>query len=268
MAACQEDVQEVFVIDDGNTQERADDGDIVGPSQDWNLRLSPSQTQTQTQYSIAHREQVTRNILSQQAETHQTDLDAHLDDNKLEEKSTTADAAEIEEDGRVSLAEDPAKFEKPVTRRRLLSRQATPWHATPTSKDAGQSEDDAPIEILDSEEQLEDQNVPRDEDRVVSVEKATKDGDGKTTEPPKNAAIDVSEEGAGDSVFLEGVEPWSKERRRSGMFGESDDHSPIAGDYHFNNVFPFDSIYNLLKTLFNIVEAPFKKFLNFNVCVV
>ncbi|XP_054756707.2 uncharacterized protein LOC129262594 isoform X1 [Lytechinus pictus] len=196
----------IEIIDDDDEEEDGDKGDDaevgmdVEPSDDWHLRLSPSQTQTQTQYSFVH----SKDIMSQR------------------DRSKTKDVEE----------RDVPQQQKSVQsgRKGTVSRQATPWHST----QADDEDDEVAIVIPESEKQDENKENKSTKQKFSDpddgVEKGMKEGLRKNS----------SESGGGmeDSVFLEGNAQLPNDARlRFGQLGESDNPSPITG---FNLSVPKD----------------------------
>lgn len=197
---------DIEIIDDDYEEEEEDKRDDeeaemgVDPSQDWHLQLSPSQTQTQTQYSVAHRELGIKDVMSER------------DLSQIESKAVEEDAYErkitlLKGDGRTNV-----------------SRQGTPWHST----QAEDVDDDEVSMVIPESEKLcrnkEDDGRGKQKDSDPDHdggEKAMKEGSrGKFVE------------GMEDSVFLEGDAQLPDEGRlRLGQLGESDNPSPIAGQF-------------------------------------
>ncbi|XP_041465764.1 TP53-binding protein 1-like isoform X1 [Lytechinus variegatus] len=128
--------------EDGDKGEVAEVGMDVEPSDDWHLRLSPSQTQTQ--YSFVH----SKDIMSQRDPT----KDIEEGDVPQQQKSVQSN------------------------RKGTVSRQATPWHST----QADDGDDEVAIVIPESEKQDENKENESTKQKISDpddgVENVTKEG--------------------------------------------------------------------------------------------
>ncbi|XP_071510100.1 uncharacterized protein [Diadema antillarum] len=206
-------------------------GGDAAASQDWFLRLSPSQTQTQTQHSQSRREVSLGVSKSQRESTHDK-----VGEPEFAKQGPPHDVQVAEGTGRESrTGMTSAEVDRGESQRKThISRQATPWHATPS--DTGQTEDDV-IVIPESE----DAGVTVGERRAADADESKLGSDrqhGDSARVGSKSGVCVHPDGqGGDSVFVEGEEQWTGEgHSRLDQLGELDisNNSSSTAGFHLS----------------------------------